>query len=341
MKLTFSDILIEPQYSEVLSRKNVCTMSTLSKHVALAVPVISANMRNITDKKMAVEVYKCGGLGILHRFNTICEVVAEYRNACSGICYPQDHFGVSIGVKEEDKLRFTALYEAGARIFCIDVAHGDHVLVKNMFEWIQQELGSYLRPEVTLIAGNVATAIGAKHLVEWGADVVKVGIGGGSVCETRRNTGVGIPQFSALQDIDALREQEGYEFAIISDGGIVHIGDVAKAMIFADAVMVGSLIAGTSETPGKVFRDQDDQFYKVYGGSASGENKMSSGHEPQFVEGIMKAVPFRGHVKHILREVHQGLQSAFSYSGAKNLQEFQAKVKWNEISTGSRIESKI
>jgi IMP dehydrogenase len=315
-------------------------MSSLSKNVALRVPVISANMRNITGSKMAIEMVKCGGLGILHRFNTICEAVAEYREA--SMVQPIS-VGVSIGVKDEDKMRFVALYDAGARIFCIDVAHGDHVYVKYMLEWLNLFFSNSKeqRDKTTLIAGNVATAQGAGHLVEWGADVVKVGIGGGSVCETRRNTGVGVPQFSALQDIDALREQEGYEFSIISDGGIVHIGDVAKAMIFADAVMVGSLIAGTSETPGKVFRDEDDQFYKVYGGSASGENKESTGQAPQFVEGIMKSVPFKGHVKHILREIHQGLQSAFSYSGAKNLQEFQAKVKWNEISSGSKVESKI
>ena len=330
-EITFSDILIEPQYSEVESRSLVDTSVNLG-NVRIDVPVISANMRNITGSKMALEMYSCGGLGILHRFNSTKEAVDEFN-------LTQRRAGVSIGVKNPDCERFNWLYGVGARLFCIDVAHGHHLLVKRMLEWINHRLTPEERKGVTIIAGNVATYDGAKALAEWGADVVKVGIGSGSICQTRRNTGVGVPQFHALREVNRARRE--IEFSIISDGGIVHLGDIAKSLIFADAVMVGSLLAGTSETPGKVFRDNNDQFYKVYGGSASGENKEVSGQTVQFVEGVMKSVPFRGHVRHIVREIKESLQSAFSYVGAKNLAEFQQKVRWNLIEAGATRESKI
>lgn len=158
-----------------------------------------------------------------------------------------------------------------------------------------------------------------------------------SVCRTRYNTGVGVPQLYALEDVYKASCEFQNPASIIADGGISHVGDIAKALKFADAVMIGSMIAGTSETPGEVFRNTDNEFYKVYGGSASGENKG----ENRFVEGIIKTVKFKGHVKYILKEIEQGLKSAFSYVGANNLEEFQNKCELIHISDGARQESKI
>lgn len=327
-EITFNDILIKPQYSEVLSRSEVDLTSDMGGF-KLELPVISANMRHITGPKMADSMDLNGAFGILHRFNTTDEAVQdlvesdEYNN-------PRRSVGVSIGVREEDKGRAEKLYEAGARIFCIDVAHGHHVLVKNMVK----HLKSY--DDICIIAGNIATQEAIKDLEDWGTDIAKVGIGPGSVCMTRKNTGVGVPQFSALKEISAIAN-----IPIIADGGIKCVGDIVKALIFADAVMIGSFIAGTSETPGKVFRDEENRFYKVYGGSASGETKIVNGKETRFVEGITKSVPFQGHVNHILREIKQGIQSAFSYTGANTLKEFQTKVKWDVISSNGKEESKL
>ena len=336
-EITFNDILIKPQYSDVLSRSDVDLTSNM-EGLELKLPVVSANMRHITGPKMAVEMGAHGGLGILHRFNDIDVAVEEFNSAIGDLCVKKGErsqkivrmIGVSVGVKEEDKRRAESLYEAGAKIFCVDVAHGHHVLVKNMVE----HLKSY--EDICIIAGNIATKEAIRDLEEWGVDIAKVGIGPGAVCMTRKNTGVGVPQFSALQEVSSVSK-----IPIIADGGIKCVGDIAKALIFADAVMIGSFIAGTSETPGKVFRDEQNKFYKVYGGSASAETKMVNGKDTRFVEGVTKSVPFQGHVKHILREIRQGVQSAFSYTGANTLKEFQSKVKWDVISGSGKEESKL
>lgn len=330
---TFSDVLIAPKYSEVISRSEV-DISVDLHQLKLKIPVISANMKTITGYKMAVAIIQNGGLGALHRFNSIDNAISEFslaanENRVRGINLPC----VSIGVHDTDKDRFGRLYKAGARTFFIDVAHGHHILVKNMLWWIK----SNILKDITLIAGNIGTGDGAYDLVDWGADVVKVGIGPGSVCQTRQRTGVGVPQLYALEDVYNTRKNQGKIFGIIADGGITTVGDIAKALKYADAVMIGSMIAGTSETPGDVFRDPNGEFYKVYGGSASGENKG----ENKFVEGMTKTIRFKGKVKYILREIEDGIRSAFSYVGATNMKEYKEKCEFMFITDGAGRESKF
>jgi len=352
-EITFSDVLISPRYSEVYSRSKVDISSNMGAFT-LELPVISANMRNITGAKMTYAQYQHGALGILHRFNSTKEAIEEFQDAMDYIIHgklmldykpttysPELKYkvGVSIGVHETDKERFEKLYEYGARIFCIDVAHGHHILVKNMLTWIRTNHSD--KKDIVLIGGNVATAEGALDIHSWGADIIKVGIGPGAVCQTRQNTGVGVPQLQALQEIREAAVAKNIDLKIIADGGVKTTGDIAKALKYANALMIGSLFAGTSETPGDVFEDQNGQFYKVYGGSASAENKLSSGKENKFVEGMMKTVPFRGHVKYILRRIKENVQSAFSYVGAFNLTEFQQNAEFRYISGGGRSESKL
>ena len=339
---TFNDVLIEPQYSEVLSRSTVDLTSNMGKF-ELILPVISANMKDITGPKMAFAMAEHGGMGILHRFvkegsNPDEEAVREYietENLMKEVDMPfYSDKGVSIGVQESDKKRFGNLYSHGADIFCIDVAHGHHILVKNMIQWILQQIK---RQPICIIAGNIATVQAAKDLTEWGADIVKVGIGPGGVCMTRKNTGVGVPQLHALAEIRGACPN----IKMIADGGIKSTGDIAKALKYANAVMLGSFLAGTSETPGDVFESPDGQYYKVYGGSASGERKVQNGQSHKHVEGVVKMVPFRGKVKYILRKIGENLQSSFSYSGATNLREFQEKAILREISGSAKQESKL
>jgi IMP dehydrogenase len=333
---TFSDVLIKPKYSTVLSRKTVSMISNM-KNIYLSLPIIAANMKTICGPKMAIAMAKAGGLGILHRFNSVENAIDDFKQVQTSLrddnfgLYP--NIGVSIGVQEEDKERFRLLYNAGARIIAIDVAHGHHILVKMMIQWLK----SLDTKDIVIIAGNIATPEAAIDLSNWGADILKVGIGPGSVCTTRSRTGVGVPQLYALEKIANTIEHEKLPVNLISDGGISNIGDIPKALKYADAVMIGSMIAGTSETPGNVFRDANGQFYKCYGGSASGENK---GHN-QFVEGMMKTIPFRGKVKYILQEMKEGIQSSFSYVGANNLSEFQQKCELIPISGNSSRESKF
>lgn len=330
---TYNDVLIKPCYSEVASRSLV-DLSTRIGNTTLKLPVVSSNMKTVTGPKMAAILAKHGALGLLHRFCTTENNVEMFKDSQTA------NVGVSIGVKEEDKERFEKLYSVGARIFCIDVAHGHHILVKNMLHWINNDILNWdrsSRSQVTVIAGNIATPEAYYDMCQWGADAVKVGIGPSPVCRTRYNTGVGVPQLFALHSIHEESMKMQHPIAIIADGGISHVGDISKALKYADAVMIGSMIAGTSETPGQVFRNEDGEFYKVYGGSASGENKG----ENRFVEGVVKTVKFKGKVKYILREIEQGLQSAFSYVGANNLREYQEKCEFRFLSPGSMRESKI
>ena len=381
---TFNGVLIKPKYSEVESRARDVNLETRLGDLTLKLPVITANMKNITGPAMAAAVAEAGGLGLLHRFCTIEENIEMFNKArhfvfsrydrtprltaeqllekWKPVLYPaagteaqlseviileseekvldKCNIGVSIGVKEEDKERFEKLYAVGARIFCIDVAHGHHILVKRMLHWINREVFNWDRHGrggITLIAGNVATPEGYADLSAWGADVVKVGIGPSPVCRTRFNTGVGVPQLYALQTVHEESMRLKHPTSIIADGGIGHVGDIAKAMKYADAVMIGSMIAGTSETPGQVFRNEEGEFFKTYGGSASGENKG----ENRFVEGVIKQVKFRGKVKYIFREIEQGLQGSYSYVGARNTNEFHDKCEFIRIDVGAQRESKI
>lgn len=344
---TFNDVMFEPQYSEVLSRSNIDLTSDMGKF-KLQLPVISANMKDITGPKMVLAMATHGAIGILHRFIKEGEGddygVSDFQESIDllqpetfndGFNTPKllGHLGVSVGVQEMDKERFRRLHGCGAQIFCIDVAHGHHILVKNMIEWVR----TMYSPSICIIAGNVATAKGAKDLIEWGADIIKVGIGPGDVCMTRKNTGVGVPQLHALKEI----REANPDIKMIADGGIKSTGDIAKALKYANAVMIGSFIAGTSETPGHVYENPDGKYYKVYGGSASGERKVQNGQSHKHVEGIVKMVDFRGKVKYILRKIKENLQSAFSYSGANNLAEFQQKAVLREISGGAKQESKL
>ena len=338
---TFSDVLIKPMYSEIESRKEVDTSSNLGPF-SLKLPIISAPMKTITGPKMAIEMRKNGGLGILHRFCSIEKAVSDFEEVKNttglyeGIGF-MDCCGVSIGVQEEDKERFDRLYESGARIFCIDIANGFCKMMKNIVEWIQNKD----LKDVYIIGGNVATPEGARFLTELGVNALRCGIGGGRACVTRKNTGVGIPTLYSLMTIYDEIENANPRPKIFGDGGIKYIGDIIKCLKYCDCVVAGSFVAGTTETPGEVFKDENGLYYKVYMGSASGENKIESGKANEYVEGIAIKVPFRGHVKHILKESVEGIRSAFSYTNSRSLTEFHKNCEFIEITSGGKAESKL
>jgi IMP dehydrogenase len=329
---TFSDVLIIPKYSEISTRKDVDTSSNFGTF-KLNIPIFSANMRTITGPEMAKTLITEGAIGVMHRFDTSDNILNMFLSLQKDTipCI------MSIGVNSNtDKYLFNNLYQNGCRLFCIDIAHGHCLAMKDMIKWIKSNFIG-----VTLIAGNVATGEAIYDLADWGVDIGKVGIGGGSACQTRKNTGIGVPQLFALQQVREEITKQHLNIKIIADGGLTNVGDIAKALKFADGCMLGKMLAGTTETPGSVFKNKDGQYYKVYMGSASGENKISNNQNPDYIEGIATEVPFRGHVKYILKEIKEGLQSAFSYVGAKNLKEFQEKAEFIHISEGSRVESKI
>jgi IMP dehydrogenase len=336
---TFNDVMFVPQYSEEF-RGNIITTTDMGSF-SLELPLISANMKDITGPKMAAKIASMGGLGILHRFGNIEQNIEDCLKTV--LLLEQNPpinrdkkywFGVSVGVKEYEKERFIALHRLNlTNIYVIDVAHGHHVLVKNMIEFMRGVAGK----EICIIAGNIATVEAAKDLISWGANIIKVGIGPGNACMTRRNTGVGVPQLKAIREI----RKKIPDCYIISDGGIKYSGDIPKALKYANAVMVGSLIAGTSETPGMVYENENGEHYKVYGGSASGERKVESGGNNSFVEGVVKIVKFQGKVKYILKKAKESLQSCMSYCGSHDLDEFREKAILVDIGSGAKSESKL
>jgi IMP dehydrogenase len=219
----------------------------------------------------------------------------------------------AIGVGEESKERARLLVEAGANVLLIDVAHGDHQNVINMLKWCKENLDD----KVDIIAGNIATTEAAERLQEAGADGLRVGIGGGSLCTTRIKTGFGVPNVTSLQEVSSVAK-----VPVMADGGIRSSGDIAKALaVGANNVMLGSLLAGTDEAPGKII-EKGGSLYKRYRGSASLETKTAHGQEQRNVEGESTTIPFKGGVKFIVRGLIDGVKSALSYAGSDSLDKY-------------------
>lgn len=359
--LTFDDVLLVPSYNEILSRKDVDISVNLGNYT-FTMPIISANMDTITGSEMAQTMATYGALGILHRFCSIKDNVAMFINSEStAVTSLSNTVGVSVGVNEGLD-RAHALYKAGARIFCIDVAHGHSKVVGDMCKLMKQTFS-----DILLIAGNVATKQGVIYLRDCGADVVKVGIGGGSVCSTRMKTGFGVPQLSAILDCS----RGGVP--IIADGGCRTPGDIVKALAAgATMVMLGGMLAGTNETPGEVeyknYNWPDLDFsnyhpgmaptipplpesiyengreyipYKTFRGMASREaqdNYHGFMADWKTAEGISTLVQCKGPVENIINDIIGGLRSGMTYCGASALYELQS-VEMIEVSSSTLVEN--
>ncbi len=328
----YNDIFLVPSYSKLISRSHVDLSVKLFKHSkfsTLKMPVISANMKSVTGPEMALALYNLGAMGILHRFH---KSERDYLNDCKQYVDANCPMDISVGVNNLDPL--TVLNENHLlllRSITIDIAHGFHIKMKEQISKVQEWVESKgLTNQVDIIAGNVCTDEATEQLSLWGADIIKVGIGPGSACTTRIMTGYGIPQFSAVLKCSELKESMNVK--IIADGGISSVGDIAKALAAgADAIMAGSLFAGTKESPGPKLRKgnyPNEVFYKSYMGSASYESKLETGNKGKHTEGVSMEIPYKGSVKYAIKEIHDGLCSAFSYSGATNLKEYHEKVCW-------------
>lgn len=327
--LSLDDVLLVPKYSEVSSRSLVDTSVDLGKGFKLRIPIISSNMKHVTEVDMAKAMAEMGGLAILHRFCTIEEQVSMWLQATDNSSHENEKFvGAAVGVKEEDKQRVEQLYKFGCSIVCVDVAHGYSKACLDMTKWIAQNY-----PDVLLISGNAAEGRGALAIAEAGADIVKVNVGSGSICSTRIETGNGVPAITALESAykASLNDDGTRKFKIIQDGGCKNAGDVAKSLCFADAVMCGQLLAGTSEAPGSII-EIDGHKYKEYNGSST--------HKANRVEGVFGFVAFKGSVKPILQSIVEGVQSACSYQGCHNLEELKEDPEFIEITSAGMAESK-
>ena len=234
----------------------------------------------------------------------------------------------AIGITGDYFERAQELVKNGCNVLLIDVAHGHHKLVKEGIRRLKNGLkGTY-----EIIGGSIATKEAAQDLCDWGVDGIRVGIGNGSLCETRIRTGVGIPQVTTLLDVCSVCDN--YDVPVVADGGIRNIGDVCKGFgCGADTIMLGSLLSGTKETPGdisKVGLWPNEKLYKKYRGSASVESKLDRG-EIKNVEGNSKTVPYKGKIKRIIDDIMDGLKSSMSYVGASNLEEYRTLVKFVRV----------
>src|SRR3989338_6771016 len=253
--ITFDDVLMVPHYNHYESRRLVeTTMTDRNKKLTLALPVMSSNMDTITESAMANFMSSKGGIGVLHRFMSIEDNIVEFKK-CTGNVF------VSIGCTNAELERAKALHDVGANYFCIDVAHAHAKYVGQTLKSLRN-----LLPNACIMAGNVATYAGADYLASCGADIIKAGIGGGSVCSTRIKTGFGVPMLTCIQDCARV------DRSIVADGGIRTSGDIVKALAFgADFVMIGGLLAGTAPTPGEIITKADGTQVKRYRGMASRE----------------------------------------------------------------------
>ena len=348
--LTYDDILLVPKYSEVKSRRTINTNTLVSRRYGLLRPFVASCMDTVCEYKMAIKMVELGGVGCIHRFMTVdeqCEQVSkvvEYINNNHmyehwGVMYDDWHSEIkqipvmaAIGVNDVDIERAVRLVLSGVNIILIDVAHGHHINVKNMIHKLRETLPT----SVDIIAGNISTKESAEDLCEWGADGLRVGIGGGSLCTTRIQTGHGVPNVTSIIDCVG-----GSSVPVMADGGIRNSGDIAKALsVGADCVMLGSLLAGTKESPGNIVEKSDGSLYKRYRGSASLETKSAHKQSTKHIEGESTMIPFKGSVEYILDKLTDGLKSALSYSGSRDIKEFHWKSEVMEITPSGMAESK-
>tara|TARA_Y100000296_G_scaffold21868_1_gene25886 strand:- start:2333 stop:3370 length:1038 start_codon:yes stop_codon:yes gene_type:complete len=316
----YDDVLLKPQYSDIESRSEIDISTNLGNGLVLSCPILSSPMDTVTGTTMAIAMGDGGGSGIIHRYNTLDAQYNAVRRAAD-LRNTNAPIGAAIGVTGDYLDRAVALRNAGATFLCVDIAHGHHKLMKKAIHQLRDILGD----DIHIMAGNIATLEGINDLADWGADSVRCNIGGGSICSTRVQTGHGLPGLQTILDC----AQTDRDVAIIADGGIKNAGDMVKALgAGADAVMCGSLLAGTAEAPGEIYRDADGSTWKSYRGMASKEAQTEWRGNYSSLEGVASRVPHQGKVKDVLAELERGIRSGFSYSGARSLEDFQAKAEF-------------
>ena len=321
--LSYDDVLLVPQYSEIESRSAISLESQLGKSLKFNTPVIASPMDTVSGRDMALALSRLGGVAIIHRYNTIEEQVS----IVSAVKREGERVGAAIGTTGDYMARVAALEAVGVDFVCVDVAHGDHIMVKQAINAIKEKYGSSLH----IMAGNVATKQAFLRLEAWGADSIRVGIGGGSICSTRIQTGHGVPNLTAVMECASVAVRA----AVIADGGIKNAGDAVKALAAgADFVMLGSMLAGTDESPGEVVDGR-----KVYRGMASREAQEGWRGKSSAPEGISTTVPYKGSVINIFNDLVGNIRSGLSYTGVANISDLQARAEFIRQTTAGQHES--
>ena len=338
--LTFDDVLLLPQYSKVLPSDTDISIN-LAKKLKLKVPFLSSAMDTVTESKMAIAIAESGGIGVIHRNLSI----KRQTNEIIKVKKKRLLVGAAVGTNKEDIQRAKSLIGNGCNLIVIDTAHGHSEKVLKTLSKLKK-----IDKTVPICVGNIATGAAAKKLYDSGADIIKVGIGPGSICTTRMVAGIGVPQISAIMEVKkALKNKK---IKIISDGGIKFSGDIAKALAAgADAIMMGSIFAGTEESPGKKYKIAG-KIFKQYRGMGS-IGAMSSGSANRYFqknfkdrskyvpEGVEGRVEFKGNVSKIIYQLKGGLRSSMGYIGAQNLNQISKNAKFIKITKAGFYESMV
>ncbi|AYN49733.1 IMP dehydrogenase [Lactobacillus johnsonii] len=353
--LTFDDVLLIPAESHVLPNE-VKLDTKLAPNLQLHIPLISAGMDTVTEGNMAIAMAENGGLGVIHKNLSIEVQVEEVKKAKGKTVDPNlphpavDDQGrllaaAAVGVTSDTFERAESLLEAGADAIVIDTAHGHSAGVLRKIKEIREHF-----PNATLIAGNVATGEGTAALFDAGVDVVKVGIGPGSICTTRIVAGVGVPQITAIYDAASVAQKYGKK--IIADGGIKYSGDVVKALAAGgNAVMLGSMFSGTTEAPGTIFTNEGKQFKSYRGMGSVGAMSQQHGSSDRYFqggvneanklvpEGVEALVPYKGDVSNIIYQIDGGLRAGMGYVGAGTIKELIENSQFVQITNAGLRES--
>lgn len=353
--LTFDDVLLIPAESHVLPNE-VKLDTKLAPNLQLHIPLISAGMDTVTEGNMAIAMAENGGLGVIHKNLSIEAQVEEVKKAKGKTVDPNlphpavDDQGrllaaAAVGVTSDTFERAESLLEAGADAIVIDTAHGHSAGVLRKIKEIREHF-----PNATLIAGNVATGEGTAALFDAGVDVVKVGIGPGSICTTRIVAGVGVPQITAIYDAASVAQKYGKK--IIADGGIKYSGDVVKALAAGgNAVMLGSMFSGTTEAPGTIFTNEGKQFKSYRGMGSVGAMSQQHGSSDRYFqggvneanklvpEGVEALVPYKGDVSNIIYQIDGGLRAGMGYVGAGTIKELIENSQFVQITNAGLRES--
>ena len=339
--LTYDDVNIVPKYSEVKSRETIDLSTRFTKNTRLKIPIVSSPMDTVTEFDMAYGMKERGGVGVVHRFMSIerqAKIIEklQYQPGTEHILVDNLPKCAAVGITGDYLERAKELVKNGCNVILIDVAHGHHKLVKKVVEEFKNEFGT----NIEIIGGCIATSTAARQLCEWGVDGLRVGVGNGSLCETRIRTGVGLPSVTALLDVCSVSDR--YNVPVIADGGIRNVGDVCKGLgCGADTIMVGSLLSGTKESPGSIEKNgqwPNEQLFKKYRGSASLDSKSDRG-ENKNVEGNHKVIPYKGKVKRIINDIRDGISSSCSYVGASDLEEYRSLVEFVEVTRAGQVEA--
>ena len=339
--LTFDDVTLVPKYSEILP-KDVDTSIKLTKFLKLRIPLLSSAMDTVTESRMAIEIGKAGGIGVIHRNLDINKQVLEIKK----VKKQKLLVGAAVGAGLDEFIRAKAIIKEKVDLIVVDTAHGHTKKVSEIIKFIK----SKKHFKTALCAGNIATAEAANFLSKLGVDIIKVGIGPGSICTTRLVAGIGVPQLSAI--INVRNGLKNKSVKVISDGGIKYSGDLAKAFAAgADAVMIGSLFAGTDEAPGKLIK-KNGKLFKLFRGMGSvgamnkgsadryfqSKQKDTSKYVPEGVEGLSK---YKGKVNKIIYKLIGGLKSSMGYLGSKQIKYLRKKPQFVKITKAGFYESMV